>query len=164
MGTSSITIIHSSSSPIAPWVLFTGTSSSPLSTFAKHLRRRRGGREELDEAVRARAREDRHGRVELEVEDALAALFARGGELLDALARAEEVPEAHGAVVAARHEREARRVDPEQRRRVEVRKHRVCALAYVRQVDARQRRALNVEWKHGGCTGGDGEDACLRAE
>ena len=76
-------------------------------------------------------------RVELDVEHALAPLFAVARALLDACAWAEDVPEAHGAVVAARHEREARGVDREQHRRVEVCKHHVRALAYVRLGDAR---------------------------
>ena len=41
--------------------------------------------------------------VEFDVEHALAHRFAVARALLDACARAEDVPEVHGAVVAARH-------------------------------------------------------------
>ena len=49
--------------------------------------------------------------VEFDVEHALAHRFAVARALLDACPRAEDVPEAHGGVVAARHEGEPGRVE-----------------------------------------------------
>lgn len=68
--------------------------------------------------------------MELNVEHTLARLFAVTRVLLHAGLRTKDVPEAYGAIMTTRDEREARYIDGKRRHSIQMSKHRVRALSY----------------------------------
>lgn len=70
--------------------------------------------------------------MELDIDNALLGLFAMRCHLLRAGPRAEQIPEPDRAVVGPRHERESRRVDRQRRNAIEMSRHGMRALSFMR--------------------------------